>query len=146
MDTDVRQGTMVEADGLAKNFVSGDGSATRVLDVVRFAAGGGMTAIAGPSGCGKSILLYCLSGLEAPCRGSVRVLVEDLSAKDQRGLAIFRRAHIGFVFQSYNLVPAMSVLDNVMPPLTLAGRKAEPGRLSARMSRFRLIGHDDDMA
>ncbi|KAE8127221.1 MULTISPECIES: ABC transporter ATP-binding protein [Bifidobacterium] len=137
---------MVMAEGLAKSFVSGDGTSTTVFSDVSFSASGGMTAITGPSGCGKSTLLYCLSGLESPSRGSVRVLGERLDGKDQRGLALFRRSHIGFVFQAYNLVPSMTVRDNILLPLTLARRKADRERLSALMEKFRLSGHEGAIA
>lgn len=134
------------AERLDKSFVSGDGTSTPVFEDLSFGASGGMTAITGPSGCGKSTLLYCLSGLEPPSQGNVRVLNEGLTEMNQRQLALFRRTHIGFVFQAYNLVPSMTVLDNVLLPLTLARRKADHGRLTALMARFRLNGHGRDAA
>lgn len=136
---------VVAAEHLSKNFVSGDGTSTLVFNELSFtAASGAMTAITGPSGCGKSTLLYCLSGLEKPSQGEVRVLGEDLNKKSQRDLALFRRSHIGFVFQSYNLVPSMTVRDNIMLPLTLSHRKANRGSIAALMDKFHLSGHDND--
>jgi putative ABC transport system ATP-binding protein len=146
MCNDVRNDGMVVAKQLGKCFVSGDGTSTTVFTGLSFMANGGMTAITGPSGCGKSTLLYCLSGLEPLSSGSVRVLGERIDRKDQRDLALFRRAHIGFVFQAYNLVPSMTVRDNVLLPLTLAGRKADRERVSALMGKFRLNEHEDDPA
>jgi putative ABC transport system ATP-binding protein len=143
---DMTQG-VVTAQGLAKSFVSGDGTSTAVFSGVSFsAASSAMTVITGPSGCGKSTLLYCLSGLEPPSQGSVRVLGERLDEKDQRQLALFRRTHIGFVFQSYNLVPSMTVRDNIVLPLTLARRRADREKLSALMEKFRLSGHERAIA
>lgn len=142
----MRDGVVV-AEQLSKNFVSGDGTPTVVFNDLSFvASGGAMTAITGPSGCGKSTLLYCLSGLEQPSQGNVWVLGEELTKKNQRNLALFRRSHIGFVFQSYNLVPSMTVRDNIMLPLTLSHRKVDQGSIAALMDKFHLSGHDNDAA
>lgn len=147
MCDDTHIGSVVTAQQLGKSFVSAGGTSTKVFDGVSFSANSGaMTAITGPSGCGKSTLLYCLSGLERPSAGSVQVLGEKLDEKNQRDLAIFRRSHIGFVFQAYNLVPSMTVRDNILLPLTLAGRKSDHGRVSVLMGKFRLDRHDNDTA
>lgn len=136
----------VVAVGLSKSFVSGDGSMTPVFSNLSFTAGWGMTAITGPSGCGKSTLLYCLSGLEEPTQGNVWVLGEVLHDKNQRQLALFRRSHVGFVFQAYNLVPSMSVWDNIILPLTLAGRRVDHGAVMGLIESFQLKGHEHDAA
>ncbi|OZG49252.1 ABC transporter ATP-binding protein [Bombiscardovia coagulans] len=146
MDTGAQYNNMIVADNLGKSFVSGDGTSTPVFSGLAFTAGSGMTAITGPSGCGKSTLLYCLSGLEPVSQGNVWVLGEAIHEKDQRDLALFRRTHIGFVFQAYNLVPSMSVWDNIQLPLNLAGRKVSSERISELITRFRLNGHDGDAA
>ena len=85
------------------------------------AAGGQMTGIVGPSGSGKSTLLYCLAGLESVSSGTVSVLGKEVSEMSPTASARFRRSHLGFVFQSYNLVPSMTVEDNVKLPFTLRG-------------------------
>ncbi|MDO8290908.1 MAG: ABC transporter ATP-binding protein [Parvibaculum sp.] len=83
----------------------------------------GQTAgLVGPSGSGKSTLLMVLAGLERPSEGSVRVAGEDLTALNEDGLARFRRAHVGIVFQSFHLIPTMTALENVAIPLEFAGR------------------------
>ena len=147
MRDDDQHNVVVTAEGLGKNFVSGDGTSTAVFSDLSFNAGeGAMTAITGPSGCGKSTLLYCLSGLEQPSVGSVRVLGERLDTKDQRELALFRRSHIGFVFQAYNLVPSMTVVDNILLPLTLAGRKPDHAKVSSFMEKFHVSEHGRDAA
>lgn len=105
-----------------------------------------MTAITGPSGCGKCTLLYCLSGLEEPTGGEVRVLGENLQEMNQRELALFRRSHVGFVFQAYNLVPSMTVWDNIMFPITLAGRRVDHRAVSELIDEFLLKGHERDAA
>lgn len=82
---------------------------------------GQLTLIAGPSGCGKSTLLSILSGLQRPDAGSVQALGEDLWRGDRHGLDAFRLQHTGFVFQGFNLFPALSALEQVMLPLGYMG-------------------------
>lgn len=94
----------------------------------------------------KSTLLYCLSGLEEPTEEEVRVLGDKLQEKDQRQLALFRRSHVGFVFQAYNLVPSMTVWDNNMLPLNLAGRKVDYRAVSELINEFLLKGYERDAA
>lgn len=85
--------------------------------------GRGRTAgLVGPSGSGKSTLLMVLAGLERPSEGTVKVAGEDLTRLNEDGLAKFRRAHVGIVFQSFHLIPTMTALENVAIPLEFAGR------------------------
>ena len=79
-------------------------------------------SLTGPSGSGKSSLLMLLGGLEAVSSGKLEVLGRDFSSMDEDALAIFRRAHMGVVFQSFHLIPTMTALENVATPLELAGR------------------------
>jgi putative ABC transport system ATP-binding protein len=83
---------------------------------------GELVAIVGPSGSGKSTLLYCLAGLETVGSGTVSVLSRDLAALGRGALARLRRDHVGFVFQSYNLIPSLSARENVALPARLAAR------------------------
>jgi putative ABC transport system ATP-binding protein len=93
-----------------------------ILQDVRFAVGAGESvAIVGASGSGKSTLLGLLAGLDVPAAGSVRVRGTDLFALDEDARAALRGASIGFVFQSFQLLPALTALENVMLPLELAG-------------------------
>ncbi|MGI5203925.1 ABC transporter ATP-binding protein [Spirillospora sp. CA-108201] len=86
------------------------------------------TAVMGPSGSGKSTLLHCAAGLERPTSGAVRLAGADLTALGERALTRLRRERIGFVFQAFNLLPELTVVDNVTLPLRLAGpRPAAPG-------------------
>ncbi|MGQ0662344.1 MAG: ABC transporter ATP-binding protein [Pseudomonadota bacterium] len=80
-------------------------------------------AVVGPSGSGKSTMMMVIAGLERPTAGRVRVAGIDLAGLDEDGLALFRRDHIGIVFQSFHLIPAMTALENVAVPLEFAGRK-----------------------
>ena len=114
----------VMASSLCKEVSPRRGEIVRVLESVDFqAAWGQLTGIVGPSGSGKSTLLYCLAGLESVSSGTVSVLGSEVSAMSLTASARFRRAHLGFVFQSYNLVPSMTVEDNVKLPFTLRGVK-----------------------
>ncbi|QIK64805.1 ABC transporter ATP-binding protein [Leucobacter viscericola] len=91
-------------------------------------ASGQMAAIVGPSGCGKSTLLYALSGLERPTAGEVRIEGEDItSMNDERKATLYREA-MGFVFQSFNLVPSLKARENIVISDRLAGRRADLAR------------------
>ena len=80
---------------------------------------GSFTAITGSSGSGKSTLLHIIGGLDTPTEGSVNIAGRELSQMDNDELAIFRRRQIGFVFQAYNLVPVLSVYENIVLPIEL---------------------------
>jgi putative ABC transport system ATP-binding protein len=86
---------------------------------------GQFTAIMGPSGSGKSTLMHLLAGLDSPTSGSVVLDGEELSKLDDGGLTRLRRDRLGFVFQAFNLVPVLTAEENILLPLTLAGRKPE---------------------
>jgi putative ABC transport system ATP-binding protein len=115
---------VLEAVGLTQEVSSPEGTLT-ILDQVTFAIGAGETvAVVGASGAGKSTLLGLLAGLDVPTRGEVRVVGQSLSALDEDGRAALRANRVGFVFQSFHLVPALTALENVMLPLELLGRAA----------------------
>ena len=84
---------------------------------------GQFTAVMGPSGSGKSTLMHLLAGLDTPDAGAVHIAGEDITRMSDRDLTRLRRTHIGFVFQSFNLLPTLSAEENVLLPLTIAGRK-----------------------
>ncbi|MFI6478574.1 ABC transporter ATP-binding protein [Nonomuraea sp. NPDC050663] len=86
---------------------------------------GGFTAIMGPSGSGKSTLMHCLAGLDQAGDGTVTVAGIDLGSLDDDALTVFRREHIGFVFQSFNLLPMLTALQNIVLPLELGGRRVD---------------------
>ncbi|MGI5151745.1 ABC transporter ATP-binding protein [Plantactinospora sp. CA-294935] len=127
---------------LSKSFSPpGGGEPTVVLhDLTLDVPSGGMTAIVGPSGSGKSTLLFCLSGLEKPSAGEVTLLGKPLSRMPRTQLARLFRDEVGFVFQSYNLVPYLSAEDNVLLPATLAGRRKDRGLVKRTLSGFGLDG------
>jgi putative ABC transport system ATP-binding protein len=86
---------------------------------------GRFTAIMGPSGSGKSTLLHCIAGLDSLTSGKAYIGDRDLSELDDRHLTILRRDEVGFVFQSFNLIPTLTAIENIKLPLLLAGRKGE---------------------
>jgi putative ABC transport system ATP-binding protein len=93
------------------------------------------TAVMGPSGSGKSTFLHCAALLDRPTSGSVLLEGRDLTAMNERALTKLRRNRIGFVFQSFNLLPALSVVDNVTLPLRLAGRRPDRGLVEEVIDR-----------
>lgn len=99
---------------------------------------GSMTAIVGPSGCGKSTLLFCLAGLDPVSSGTVHTLGEDLASLRPKRLARLYRDRIGFVFQSYNLVTALSARENVVLPERLGGRRPDLHRADAVLTELGL--------
>ncbi len=123
----------VMARGTALTRVFGDGAtAVTALDGVDVAfSGGSFTAIMGPSGSGKSTLLHCLAGLDRPTSGQVHIDGIDITSLADRPLTEIRRDRIGFVFQSFNLLPMLSARDNITLPLELAGRRADPAEFAA---------------
>ncbi|MBU4609848.1 ABC transporter ATP-binding protein [Achromobacter sp. GG226] len=119
----------IVARNLSRQVEDTEGMLT-ILDGVDFAIPKGQTAaITGSSGSGKSTLLGLLAGLDMPSSGSVHMLGHDLSVLDEDSRARLRAAHVGFVFQSFQLLPHLTALENVMLPLELAGKPArDPAR------------------
>jgi putative ABC transport system ATP-binding protein len=114
--------TVLEARSLRKQVSSPEGLLT-ILDDVSLAVGAGESiAVVGASGAGKSTLLALLAGLDEPTAGAVWLEGTELSALDEDGRAAARAEHVGFVFQSFHLIPSLTAHENVMLPLELAGR------------------------
>ena len=113
---------ILETNDLTKVYGSGD-TQVRALDGVSLSVEKGcFLAVVGTSGSGKSTLLHMLGGLDRPTSGAVTVDGRELSALKDEALTIFRRRKIGFVFQNYNLVPVLSVYENIVLPIQLDGR------------------------
>jgi putative ABC transport system ATP-binding protein len=112
---------VLESRHVSKEVSSPDGTLTIVDDVSFAVERGQALAIVGPSGSGKSTLLAILAGLDTPTRGAVFLNGTELTALDEDGRAAARARHVGFVFQAFHLVPALTALENVMLPLELAG-------------------------
>ncbi|MEO9322310.1 ABC transporter ATP-binding protein [Nocardioides sp. C4-1] len=120
-------GVAASARGLARTY----GRADRAEPVVHALRGvdldlpaGRLTAVMGPSGSGKSTLMHCLAGLDTPTGGSVTVAGRELAGLDDTALTLFRREHLGFVFQAFNLLPMLTAEQNILLPLELSGRRA----------------------
>ncbi|OZG26180.1 ABC transporter [Williamsia sp. 1138] len=116
-------------DNVTKSYGSGSARVT-ALDAVSLALPAqGFTAIMGPSGSGKSTFLHCAAGLDQPTSGSVWMGDTEISALKPKARTMFRRDHVGFVFQAYNLMSSLTVEQNVTLPLLLAGRTADRGHV-----------------
>jgi putative ABC transport system ATP-binding protein len=117
-------------EDVTKTYGRGDG-AVRAIDGVSLAfESGTFSAIMGPSGSGKTTLLQVAAGLDRPDRGTVRIGATEVTALGERRLATLRRQQVGFVFQSFNLLPSLTAAQNAILPLRLAG--VHPGRSVAR--------------
>lgn len=116
---------ILKTKGLKKYYGSGD-IVVKALDGVDFSVENGeFVAIVGTSGSGKSTLLHMIGGLDRPTGGSVEVAGKDIFSLKDDALTIFRRRKIGFIFQSYNLVPVLNVYENILLPIELDGNRAD---------------------
>ncbi|AEV83678.1 ABC transporter [Actinoplanes sp. SE50] len=125
----------VRLEALVKTY---DNAVTALDGVTAAFADGTFTAVMGPSGSGKSTLLHCAAGLDRPSSGRVFLGGAELTATTDTELTRFRRARVGFVFQDYNLLPALTVEQNVQLPLRLAGRRADRRRGRAILDQLGL--------
>ena len=122
--------TILETRGLTKIYGSGETAVHALRGVDLTVENGEFVAIVGTSGSGKSTLLHMLGGLDHPTAGKVLVDGQDIFALKDEALTIFRRRRIGFVFQSYNLVPMLSVYENIVLPIQLDGAKVDEDYVS----------------
>jgi putative ABC transport system ATP-binding protein len=140
----MKQKTVLEARSLRKEVTSPEGMLTILDDVSLAVAAGETVAIVGASGAGKSTLLALLAGLDEPSAGGVWLEGIELSALDEDGRAEARARHVGFVFQSFHLVPSLTAIENVMLPLELAGRRDARATARAALTEVGLaprLGH-----
>lgn len=114
----------IEARGLGKTYTSAGRSLTVLHDVDLLVEAETSVAIVGPSGSGKTTLLGLLAGLDLPTTGTVRLGDQNLLALDEDERAVFRARHVGFVFQTFHLLPTLTALENVLVPLELQGTGA----------------------
>jgi putative ABC transport system ATP-binding protein len=134
----VSRETIIRVEALGKTVPSAGTGLTILHDISFDIAKGEAVAIVGVSGSGKSTLLGLLAGLDSPSQGCVRVNGHDLSALDEDGRAAVRGRMVGFVFQSFQLLPAMTALENVMLPLELAGARDARAAAQAMLARVGL--------
>jgi putative ABC transport system ATP-binding protein len=116
---------LVRFASVTKEYGSGATAVAALRDVSLGLAQGSFTAVMGPSGSGKSTFLHCAAGLDEPTSGTVRLAGVDLGDLDEDARSRLRRERVGFVFQSFNLVPSLSAADNIALPLRLAGRSPD---------------------
>ena len=111
--------------GLTRTYGSGETRVHALVDVDLDIPAGQFTAVMGASGSGKSTLMHCLAGLDTPTSGTVTVAGVEISDLKDNQLTTFRRDHIGFVFQAFNLLPMLTAKQNVLLPLELAGKSPD---------------------
>lgn len=136
---------ILEVTNLCKTYSKGD-TMVKALDNVSFSVEKGeFVAIIGPSGSGKSTLLHILGGVDVPTKGSVVINQTDISNLDETALAIFRRRQIGLIYQFYNLIPILTVQENLTLPLLLDGRKPDEKQISTLVKRLGLENRLDHL-
>ena len=117
--------SILQTVDLKKYYQQGE-TVTTALDGVSLEINAGeFVSVVGTSGSGKSTLLHMMGGLDSPTSGKVIINGEDISQKSAEQLTVFRRRHIGFVFQNYNLVPVLNVYENIVLPVQLDGKRAD---------------------
>ncbi|MEW2398901.1 ABC transporter ATP-binding protein [Streptomyces sp. NPDC046862] len=132
---------------VSRTYGSDDSAVTALDEVTLSLARGTFTAVMGPSGSGKSTLLQCAAGLDRPDRGIVVVDGTEMTGDSEAALTRFRRERIGFVFQQYNLLPTLTVAQNTVLPLKLAGRRVDRARAKEVLASVGLgdrLGHRPD--
>jgi putative ABC transport system ATP-binding protein len=129
---------ILSIDGLSRTYRSGSSELTVLHEVSFSVAAGEAVAVVGPSGSGKSTLLGLVAGLDQPTAGTVSVAGRNLATFTEAELAAFRGRTMGFLFQSYRLLPALTAAENVRIPLELAGVREAPARAQAWLERVGL--------
>ncbi len=133
---------ILEVRHLTKVYGEGD-NATRALDDVSFTvAEGEFLAIVGSSGSGKSTLLHLIGGVDRPTSGTVLLNGEDIYTRTDEQLAIFRRREVGLIYQFYNLIPVLNVIENITLPVALDGRNVNEERLGKLILSLGLEGRE----
>jgi putative ABC transport system ATP-binding protein len=125
MTTTAIRGAVARAEHVTKTYGEGQALVRALDDVTVEIPDAHLTAIMGPSGSGKSTFLHCMAALDSVSEGRVLIGGRDLATLSDRELTVLRREHIGFVFQSFNLLPAMTAYENIVLPYELGGRKPD---------------------
>ncbi len=144
MTTTVGTVAAVRTERITKTYGAGETRIDALADVTAHFERGRYTAIMGPSGSGKSTLLHCLAGLDRPTAGQVYVGDVELTRLGDKDLTRLRRDRLGFVFQSFNLVPTLTALENITLPIGLAGRRPDQAWLDTVVDAIGLrdrLGH-----
>jgi putative ABC transport system ATP-binding protein len=133
---------VIETRNLSKEFIRDEFPVVALQDASIQIHQGDFVALMGPSGSGKSTLLHLIAAMDRPSNGSIRVLGEDLRSLSDSAIARWRNAHIGFIFQSFNLLPVLTALENVELPLKLT-RLTKGERLAHATKALQLVGLGD---
>ena len=134
----------VAASRLSRHYGEGESAVRALRGVSLDVPVGQFTAVMGPSGSGKSTLMHLLAGLDRPTNGRVKIGGVDSTDMPDRQLTKLRRRHIGFVFQSFNLLPMLTAEENILLPLSIAGRKPDKAAVASLIARVGLgerLGH-----
>jgi putative ABC transport system ATP-binding protein len=127
-------------EAVSKFYGSGDAAVTALDNVSVGLHEGQFTAIMGPSGSGKSTLLHMLAGLDRPTAGRVHLGDTEITALKDKALTMLRRDRIGFIFQSFNLLPTMTAAENIVLPMRIAGRRPDPHWVASIVETVGLAG------
>ena len=141
--TAVKSDRVLAAADLTRQYGEGDSAVHALRGVSLEIPHGQFAAVMGPSGSGKSTLMHLLAGLDTPDAGAVHIAGEDITRMSDRELTRLRRKHIGFVFQSFNLLPTLSAQENVLLPLAIAGCKPQRDVVDALMEKMGLAERRD---
>ena len=136
---------ILKVENLTKVYGSGNNK-VRALDGVSFSVEKGQfVAIIGPSGSGKSTLLHILGGVDEPTGGKVYMNGQDVYAQNEEQLAIFRRRQVGLIYQFYNLIPVLNVVENMTLPVLMDGRKVNEQRLNELLETLSLTDRKNNL-
>ena len=134
--------SILSVEHLTKVYGTGP-TATHALDDVSFEVEAGeFIAIVGSSGSGKSTLMHLMGGVDRPTQGTVRMNGEDVFSRTDEQLAVFRRREVGLVYQFYNLIPVLDVVENMTLPVLMDGRQVNADRLDMLLGALSLKGHE----
>ena len=133
---------LLRVEHLCKTYVTGENQVKALADVSFSVNRGEFVAIIGPSGSGKSTLLHLLGGVDKPTSGKVYVDGCDVYAQNEEKLAIFRRRQVGLIYQFYNLIPVLDVVENMTLPVQLDGQKVNQKRLGELLDTLGLRGRE----
>lgn len=136
---------ILKVENLCKTYGKGENE-VKALDNVSFSVNKGeFVAIIGPSGSGKSTLLHILGGVDKPTSGKVYMDGNDVYAKNDEQLAIFRRRQVGLIYQFYNLIPVLNVIENITLPVLMDGQKVNSERLNELLTTLKLNGRENHL-
>jgi putative ABC transport system ATP-binding protein len=138
-----QSGTVARAQSVNKLYGTGDATVAALDDVSVGLERGQFTAIMGPSGSGKSTLLHMLAGLDRPTSGEVFLGDTEITSLGDKALTLLRRDRIGFIFQSFNLLPTMTAAENIVLPMRIAGRKPDDHWVASIVETVGLSGRLD---